>query len=278
MIKDNNIPLQNNGLNENFNDNINTWIDELKDKNMKTILYSISDINYKPRFDEMINTFNVPNVCFAMCAFDVETYDYFQNKNVPTILLDKTKNNFKHLICISKCLLTYSLLKNGFNVIMNEADIFWKVDVYKIFESSNTELLISSHTYSDEVNIGFYRVLSNQNTIDFFHNLVSWIYDKHSGYKEFVYEDRYLAKKFCGAADQKIFDCALRHCNDTKCKAVGYTFTKESLIQLQKIKLNWNYISCNILMHYPITFPNDYNGVSYLVRVFNTRKSNQICS
>lgn len=250
-----------NSLNEDLNDKLKIWVDEIKHINAKTIIYSMSDINYKSRFEEMIDTYNIPNVCFAMCAFDIETYDFFKNRGVPTILLDKHKNKFGHLVCISKFLLTYFLIKNNYNVIMSEADIFWKVDVYKIFENDDTELLVSSHTYSEEVNIGFYRVISNKNTIDFFYNLISWIYDTNSEYKKLVYEDRFLKNINSGTADQKIFDCALRHCNDTRLKTVGYAFTQKSLDCLQNIKLNWNYISCEILMHYPITFPNNHKGI-----------------
>ena len=46
---------------------------------------------------------------------------------------------------------------------MTEADIFWKTYVTTIF-NTNAELTVSQHTYSPEVNIGFYRVLSNENT------------------------------------------------------------------------------------------------------------------
>lgn len=249
-----------NSLNENFNDKLDAWIIDIKEKGCNTVIYSLSDINYKLRFDEMITTFNIPNVCFAMCSFDNETDIYFRERNIPSILLDKTKNNFKQLVCISKFLLTYILLQNNFNVFMSEADIFWKVDINKLFEGEK-EMLISSHTYSDEVNIGFYKVISNENTIQFFKNLVSWIYDRKSGYKELVYGDRFLQKKFCGCADQKIFDCALRHCNDVKLRPVGYNFSKESLNKLQSVKLDWEYISCQILMHYPLTFPNNYKGI-----------------
>ena len=34
----------------------------------------------------MIQTFNTPNACFAMCALDKETYNYFTNKNIPNIV------------------------------------------------------------------------------------------------------------------------------------------------------------------------------------------------
>ena len=118
-------------LNENLNDKLENWISDIKNKNCNTVIYSLSDINYKLGFDEMITTFNVPNVCFAMCSFDNETDIFFKSRNIPSILLDKTKNNFKHLVCISKFLLTYILLKNGFNVIMNEADIFRANRIFK---------------------------------------------------------------------------------------------------------------------------------------------------
>lgn len=227
-----------NGMNVNINKNLSIWIDELKSKNLNTIIYSLSDINYKKRFDEMISTFDVPNACFAMCAFDKETYNYFLNKNIPTILLDKENNNFNHLVCISKFLITYVLLKNGFNVIMSEADIFWKVDVNKLFEKDFSDLLVSKHTYSDEVNIGFYKVITNKNTINFFENLNFWIFDKNSGYKEKVFEKIFLKRLPHKAADQKIFDCALRHCNNTKLLPANYFFSQESYNKLQRITLN----------------------------------------
>lgn len=252
-----------NGMNVNINKNLSIWIDELKLKNVNTIIYSLSDINYKTRFDEMITTFNVPNTCFTMCAFDKETYNYFLNKNIPTILLDKEDNQFNHLVCISKFLLTYVLLKNGFNVIMSEADIFWKVDVNKLFENymDSSDLIISKHTYNTEVNIGFYKVISNTNTINFFENLNSWIFDKNSGYKEMVFEKVFLKKLPHRAADQKIFDCALRHCNDERLSTAQYYFSQESYNLLQRITLNWKYIECDVLMHWPIRYPNNYKGV-----------------
>ena len=49
-----------NSLNENFNTKLDAWINDIKDKGCKTVIYSLSDINYKLRFDEMINTFNIP--------------------------------------------------------------------------------------------------------------------------------------------------------------------------------------------------------------------------
>jgi hypothetical protein len=243
---------------------IDDWMQQIKQKSLNkdfdTVIYSISDINYKSRFDEMICTFDVPKACFAMCAFDRETYDFFISKNIPTILLDKNKFQFNHLVFISKIVLTDVLLQNKWNVIMNEADIFWKADVYKLFETCNTEMMISSHRYSDEVNFGFYRVLSNENTIRFFNNMLSWIYDESSGYRKLVYEDVFLQKKMHGAIDQKLFDCALRQCNDSKLKHVGYSFSQESLDKLQGVTLDWKYISCEVLMHYPIAFPNNHVG------------------
>jgi hypothetical protein len=252
-------------LNEDFRENIEKWINEIKIKtnnNINTIIYSISDINYKLRFDEMINTFDVPNAIFAMCAFDNETYDFF-SKKIPTILLDKNQNQFNHLVLLSKFLLTYELLKNNYNVIMSEADIFWKVDIYKLFENNNTELLVSQHNYEcqGEVNIGFYKVICNNNTLKFFYNLKLWIYDEFSGYKELVYQNRFLKKIHSGCADQKIFDCALRQCNDIRLKSVDYNFSQESINKLQSVQLKWDYISCDILMHVPLNFPNNHKGI-----------------
>lgn len=247
-------------LNTNYNDRLNAWVDQIKETNKKTVIYSLSDINYSLRFDEMIQTFNTPNACFAMCALDKETYNYFTNKNIPTVLLDKEEDNFNHLVCISKFLLTKVLLKNGFNVIMTEADIFWKTDVTTIF-NTNAELTVSQHTYSPEVNIGFYRVISNENTIKFFDNLMDWIYDPKCSYTQDVYKNIYLNKKPHYGVDQKIFDCALRQCNDSFLRKVGYNFSTESFNKLKTVQLNWDYLSYNILMHWPIRYPNNYSGV-----------------
>jgi len=100
------------GLNSNYNDRLDIWIEQIKQKNNKTVIYSLSDINYSSRFEEMIQTFTTPNACFAMCALDKETYTYFSSRNIPTILLDKEEDNFNHLVCISKFLLTKVLLFN----------------------------------------------------------------------------------------------------------------------------------------------------------------------
>lgn len=249
-----------NNLNQNFNNRLNDWINKIKETNNKTVIYSLSDINYKSRFEEMIKTFNTSKACFAMCALDKETNTFFLSKNIPTVLLDKEEDNFNHLVCISKFLLTKVLLNNGFNVIMSEADIFWKIDVTDLFNDDDKELIVSQHTYDPEVNIGFYRVISNINTINFFNNLMDWIYDPKFNYTEDIYKNIYLKKKPHLAVDQKIFDYALRNVRD-RLESIGHFFSNDSLNKLSSVKIGWGYLDTNILMHWPIHYPNNYKGV-----------------
>jgi hypothetical protein len=157
---------------------------------------------------------------------------------------------------------------------MTEADIFWKVDITTVF-NSNAELTVSQHTYSKEVNIGCYRVISNENTINFFINLMDWIYDPAYSYTEDVYRKIYLKKLPHLGVDQKIFDYALRDCNDGFLRAVGYNFKQESLEKLKTVKLDWDYLSYNILMHWPIKYPNNYLGV-HIWSGYNKIPSEQI--
>ena len=249
-----------NNMNEDFSVEIDNWINKIKNKGKKTIIYSLSDINYKNRFEEMIKTFDCENSCFCMCSFDEETHEYFSKKDIPSILLNKTKNNFKMLVLVSKFLLSYALVLNGFDVILSEADIFWKEDIVKICNNYTKSVLVSQHSYCDEVNIGFIRFLSNQQTINFLKNLLDFIYSDNYGFKKRIYQKKYIEKNYCYCADQKLFDYSLRK-SGNKDFTYHYKFNNICLEKLKSVPIDWEYLDCDILMHYPISFPNNHKGI-----------------
>jgi hypothetical protein len=128
---------------------------------------------------------------------DTISHKHLTSSSIPTIYVETTKYRKYTHIGILKALSSLCIVELGYNVIFSEFDVFWAGDPLKHI-NDDYDHFFSEHSYCPEVNIGFYVSKSNTNTINFYETILKWMMT-HLDFDTRI-----------GAADQKIYDYALR--------------------------------------------------------------------
>lgn len=233
-----------------------TWLEIVQAamlRNHKTqVFYSMSDSKYAGRFDELLHHSSsyFPRAQLVMAAFDQETYRWFTNHSVPTVLLEHRTIQERVMSAKYKGFLSLLLLIQDSQELayFSEMDIYWR-STPKL-NIGDKDFLVSQHKYvpDGEVNIGFYAAKPTLPVMHLFYRLANWIDLK----------DSYRPNKNCGAFDQKVMDLAIRgpvHNNAFIGKRGNRPecyFPKEQLDMLvPPTPLRWDFVPATVLDHHP---------------------------
>lgn len=228
------------------------WINILRESSSTThaIYFSMSDIKYKGRFNELLersHPLGFPETELAMIAFDEETYSIFTSANVSTFRMDDDRIPIGKRVMRAKFMGTLALLLAGYEVYFGEMDIYWRDIPEPSFFSTTNEFVVSQHKSGSEINIGFYYCRPTPQMIETMERLV-WFLES-PGHTE-------TQRKI--TFDQKLFDLAVRGPVSTQQLSYGRFSNilneseKDYLKPPNETYLNWEYLPSEVLEHWPI--------------------------
>lgn len=164
----------------------------------QTVLISMTDMSYKSGFLNFKKQYDFHKIqCVVVISFDELTFQNLIKFKIPTIFFSNNNLRLSYHIGITKAIISYSVIKIGFNILFSEMDVFWADSPLK-YINWNFDHHYSEHSYDPEINLGLYFSQSTNYTANVYKRICFWMF-QHQDYDTRI-----------GAADQKIFDYALR--------------------------------------------------------------------